>query len=468
MVGIAGHGMRALADVLLGHEWQLSGSDADIARVPAMAAAGVQLFQGHAAENVSEDADEIIYSDAVAAENPELRRARELGIPTVSYFAKLGQLGSGRRVIAIAGTHAKSTVTAMAAHAMVNAGRDPTIVLGATPLGASSGGRAGGSDVMLVEACEYRRNFLHLAPSCAAILGIELDHFDCYKSLDDLREAFHQFAASLPGDGLLVARYECPTTQRIATSLSCRIETFGLSPDADWTLRISDGTDKNVYPPVDVTDKNIRPPASATDKNVYPLVDIVYRGKPFCRVQLRVPGEHNLLNALAAAALAHAEGLTPDEIATGLSDFPGLHRRLEDRGTWQGATWIDDYAHHPTEIVAALAAVRGMFPTARIWCVFQPHQASRTRHLLDDFAESVRAADRVLIADIFRAREGAYKSGDVTAAHLADRARATGVEVLPGHTRDAIRATLKAELSPGDILVTLGAGDVDAIVRDGN
>jgi UDP-N-acetylmuramate--alanine ligase len=229
-------------------------------------------------------------------------------------------------------------------------------------------------------------------------------------------------------------------------------------------LRTDDATDKNVYPPdalrvADGTGKNVYPPVNG----VYHSVSIVYRGEPFCRVQLRVAGAHNVLNAVAAAAIARAEGLTPDEIAAGLSNFPGLHRRLERRGTWRGATWIDDYAHHPTEIIAALTAVRAMFPGARVWCVFQPHQASRTRHLLNEFAQSLRAADRVLVADVFRAREGTPEPGEVTAADLAARARSVGVDVSAGHTREAILATLAANLSLGDVLLTLGAGDVDGL-----
>ena len=186
-------------------------------------------------------------------------------------------------------------------------------------------------------------------------------------------------------------------------------------------------------------------------------------GRPLCEVRLPVPGEHNVLNALAAAALAYENGVTGDQISAGLGSFPGLHRRLELLGTWRGATLFDDYAHHPTEVAAALAAVRQMFPHSRVWCIFQPHQASRTRRLFNELAASLQNADKVWVAEIFRAREGDPQPGEVTAADLARRAAALGVEVLPGHTAEEIIRGLETQLAPGDVLVTLGAGDVEKL-----
>ena len=291
---------------------------------------------------------------------------------------------------------------------------------------------------MLVEACEYRANFLHLRPSQAAILGIEPDHFDCYDSLEQLEDAFRRFASLLPGDGFLLARHDCPSTRRVTAGLRCRVESFGFSADADWSAWITP-----------------RPMDGGRFR-----FEIRRFGRRLCDVRLPVPGEHNVLNALAAAALAYENGLSADQISAGLGSFRGLHRRLEMLGTWRGATLIDDYAHHPTEVTAALTAVRQMFPRARVWCVFQPHQASRTARLLDELAASLQDADRVLVAEIFRAREGDPQPGEVTAADLARRAAGLGVEVLPGHADDEILETLETQLAPGDVLVTLGAGDV--------
>jgi UDP-N-acetylmuramate--alanine ligase len=459
LVGVAGNGMRSLADVLLDWGWSISGSDLNVASPhishqpgkpvnsatppcrPAQAPAdrGIRLFAGHAADNLPPDAEVVIFSDAVSADNPERRRAAELGIPTLSYFEMLGRIGVGRHTVAVAGTHGKSTTAAMTAHLLIQAGRDPTVVFGATPLGATSGGRAGSDTTMVVEACEYRANFLHLHSKQAAILGVEPDHFDCYDSLDQLENAFRTFAESIPGDGLLIARHDCESTCRVTAGLTCRVESFGLSVNADWSAHLRN--------------ENLQ---SAT----LPQFEIYHFGRKLCDVQLPTPGEHNVLNALAAAALAYENGVLPDQISAGLARFPGLHRRLELLGTWRDATLVDDYAHHPTEVTAALAAVRLMFPLARVWCVFQPHQACRTARLLDELAASLHNADKVMVADIFRAREGDPQPGEVTAADLARRTAELGVDVLPGHSDKEITETLETQLAPGDVLVTLGAGDV--------
>jgi UDP-N-acetylmuramate--alanine ligase len=431
--------MRALADVLAGHGWQLSGSDCNAAAVRDLAAKKMRLFEGHAAAHLPCETELVIYSDAIPADNPELRRAVERGLPVVSYFQMLGWLTAGCHTVAIAGTHGKSTTTAMAAQVMIDAGRDPTVFCGATPFGASSGGRTGDNGLVLVEACEYRANFLNLRPQHAAILGIEPDHFDCYDSLEQIEHAFRQFAQLVPEGGLLLVRYDCDSTRRATAGLRCRIESFGCSPEADWSAhRLTEEQGRFSY-------------------------EIHHRGQPFCEVRLRMPGRHNVLNSLAAAALAWQNRATAEQIAAGLGGFAGLHRRLEVLGTWQGVTLVDDYAHHPTEVATALDAVRGMFPHHRVWCVFQPHQVSRTARLLDELAVSLQNADRVLVAEIFRAREGSPRPGEVTAADLARKAAALGVAVLPGHTRGEIVRTLETHLAPGDVLVTLGAGDVAAL-----
>ncbi len=439
LVGVAGSGMRALADVLMGRGWQLSGSDSNAAAIRELAAKNMRVFEGHAAAHLPRETELVIYSDAVPAENPELRQAVERGLPTLSYFQMLGRLTAGCHTVAIAGTHGKSTTTAMTAQVLVEAGRDPTVFCGATPFGASSGGRAGHGGLVLVEACEYRANFLHLRPHHAAILGIEPDHFDCYNSLEQIEFAFRQFAESVPQRGLLLVRHECASTRRATAGLRCRIESFGCSPEADWSAR-----------------------RLAEERGCFSY-EIHHRGQRFCEVRLRMPGRHNVLNSLAAAALAWQNRTPAEQIAAGLGRFAGLHRRLEVLGVWQGVTLIDDYAHHPTEVANTLDAVRRMFPRHRVWCVFQPHQVSRTARLLDELAASLQNADRVLVAEIFRAREGSPRPGEVTAADLARKTAAMGVEVLPGHTAAEIVRTLKTKLAPGDVLVTLGAGDVTAL-----
>jgi UDP-N-acetylmuramate--alanine ligase len=439
LVGVGGCGMRALADVLAGHGWQLSGSDCNAAAVRELTAERMRLFEDHAVAHLPRETELVIYSDAIPPENPELRQAVQRGLPMLSYFQMLGRLTAGRHTVAIAGTHGKSTTTAMTARVLIEAGRDPTVFCGATPYGDSSGGRTGQSGLVLVEACEYRANFLNLRPQQAAILGIEPDHFDCYDSLEQIENAFRRFAASAPPEGLLLVRHDCASTRRATAGLRCRIESFGCSPEADWSAhRLTEERGRFSY-------------------------EIYYLGKPFCHVRLQMPGRHNVLNSLAAAALAWQNLATAEQIAAGLGSFVGLHRRLEVLGTWQGVTLIDDYAHHPTEVASALDAVRRMFPRRRVWCVFQPHQVSRTARLLDELAASLQNADRVLVAEIFRAREKSPQPGEVTAADLARRTEDLGVPVLPGHSAAEIVRTLETHLAPGDVLVTLGAGDVTAL-----
>jgi UDP-N-acetylmuramate--alanine ligase len=427
--------MRALAEVLVGWGWQVSGSDPNVADVQSLAGLGVRLFKDQATHPLSPDIKLVIRSDAVPMENPELRRATELGIPTISYFEMLGRIGANRDTIAIAGTHGKSTTTAMAAHILVEAGQDPTVFCGATPFGKISGGRAGHGALMLVEACEYHANFLNLQPRDAAILGIEPDHFDYYDSLNQIEDAFRHFAALLPADGLLLARHDCASTRRMTASLPCRVESFGTCPEADWAAQ------------------ELEAHAGCF------RFEIQHHGQPIGAVQLQMPGRHNVLNALAAAALAWTRGVPGEQIAAGISSFAGLHRRLELLETWRGVAMVDDYAHHPTEVAAALEAVRAMFPHRRLWCVFQPHQASRTARLLHEFASSLQNADIVMVAEICRARENDCPLGGVTAADLARETARLGVEVLSGHGAEKIRATLQTRLAPGDVLVTLGAGD---------
>jgi UDP-N-acetylmuramate--alanine ligase len=440
LVGAAGSGMRALADVLAAWGWRLTGSDLRLTSSEAFGGKAARWFKEHAAEHVTPETELVVYSDAVPPANPELRRAAQLGIPTLSYFQMLGQLSEDRHTVAVAGTHGKSTTTAMAAHILVAAGRDPTVFCGAAPLGATSGGRAGSyGSLLLIEACEYRANFLHLRPRHAAILNIEPDHFDCYDSLDEIERAFRQFAASVPADGLLLVRHDCASTRRATAGLPCRVESFGLCPEADWSAqRLTDRAGRFGF-------------------------EIHYLARPFCEVRLQTPGRHNVLNALAAAALCWANGATAAQITAGLDGFAGLHRRLELLGAWRGVALVDDYAHHPTEVAAALETVRSLFPHRRVWCVFQPHQVSRTARLLDDLAVSLQNADRVLVTEVFRAREGSPRPGEVTAADLARRTAALGGEVLPIHTAKEIVAALEAHLAPGDVLVTLGAGDVSRL-----
>lgn len=436
LVGISGAGMRSLAEVLSQLGWKLTGSDLCPALDNRWRAAGVEVALGHAADNLPADADALIHSLAVSDDNVELQRAAERSIPCVSYPQMLAKQMSSRFGLAVAGTHGKTTTTAMAAKILVHACLDPTVVIGGTPVGESSGGRLGQSKLMLVEACEYRRSFVNLRPKLAVLLGMELDHFDCYSSLVELKQAFSEFISRMPRSGLVLASAECRNTQSVVRDVACRVATFGFQAQAEWravNLKMQRGRYR---------------------------FSIVHNERPVAEVTLRVPGKHNVLNALAAAALASEVGARPNEIADALCDFRGVERRLESLGTHGGVVLLDDYAHHPTEITATLATVRQMYPGRKVWCVFQPHQVSRTRHLMDEFAASLQDADRVAVAEIFRAREPADVPADVTAADLLAKVAASGVEVVPEHDLGDISGRLAAELTAGDVLITLGAGDI--------
>lgn len=423
--------MRSLAGVLDSAGWRVTGSDSNSSLTSPW----------HATSDLAAGADVVVHSPAVPLDNPELVAARRQNLPIVSYPAMLGRLMADHFGVAVAGTHGKSTTTAMAAEILLADGLDPTVVFGASPLGGSSGGRFGRGDIVLAEACEYRDSFLHLRPRVAAILGIEPDHFDYFRSARQLDASFERFARQVPADGIVLVSDQCNRARRIMMNLDCRRESFGFSETADWQARV-----------VDVDCGRHR-------------FEIWHRGQRMCEAALQVPGLHQVSNALAAAAVARHCGASADAICSGLASFRGLQRRLESLGEAGGVAIVDDYAHHPTEIAASLAAVRMAYPGRRVWCVFQPHQVSRTAHLLDDLAASLHNADTVLVADIFRAREGSPQPGEVTAADLARRARARGAAVLDVHSTQAIVACVQEGLRPGDVLVTMGAGDIGKIVH---
>ena len=436
LVGIAGCGMQSLARVLLDCGCRVTGSDVSPAGAAWLREAGASVAHDHAADNLPHDAEVVVYSDAVPEDVPERRLAARLGLPQLSYPEMLGAMMQERHGLAVAGTHGKSTTTAMTSAILREAGLDPTVVVGAAPLGEDTGGRAGRGDVMLVEACEFRRNFLHLSPRSAAILNIEADHFDCYTDLFDVESAFREFADTMPAKGYLAINADHASTRRLAHDLPCRSEAFGLSAGADWRAVA------------------VHPQAG------HYAFRIERYARELCEVQLAVPGSHQIHNALAAAALAWSAGARAEAIERGLASFRGLRRRLETVDTRGGVTLIDDYAHHPSEVTAALAAVRELCPNRKLWCIFQPHQALRTARLLDELAASLHNADVVAVAEIYRAREERDAAACISAADVAARIVAGGRDVLPWHRPADIIEHTSAFVRSGDVVVTLGAGDI--------
>jgi UDP-N-acetylmuramate--alanine ligase len=443
LVGVCGSGMKALAELLTGMGCRVSGSDMQLptGTLAAMQRRGLRIHRGHSDRFLSPDVDVLIYSPAIPPANPERQQARRLQVPQMSYSEMLGRLMQNRTGVSIAGTHGKSTTTAMTASILTDSGLAPSVVVGAEVCGRGASGWAGEGSLFVVESCEYQRSFLNLSPRYAAILGIEPDHFDCYPTFEETTGAFRDFAARVDKDGVLLIRGDCTAAAAVAQAASCEVMTFSLDQTADWWAA------------------DLRTTALGTRFRVF------HQGRFIGEVSLQVPGKHNVQNALAAAALCHSIGVSARDICDGLAEFRGVKRRYEYVGSWRGVTLIDDYAHHPTAVRATLETARRESGRRRIWCAFQPHQSSRTAALMDEFAASFSPADEVLIAPTFAAREAATDGPEPTAIELAERIGTTT------HSRycpslDRIVATLEDETRPGDVLVTMGAGDIDRVQHE--
>jgi UDP-N-acetylmuramate--alanine ligase len=441
LVGVCGSGMKALAELLSTMGWSVTGSDINASEETAAALAnrGLRIHSGHQSCFVDQETDVLVYSPAVGPENSERQEAARLGIPQLSYSQMLGVLMRGRSGVGIAGTHGKSTTTAMTGYILTAAELAPTVVIGAEVCGIRMSGWKGEGQHFVVESCEFQQSFLDLSLRHAAILGIEPDHFDCYPHFDELIAAFAAFTQKLPADGSLLIPAGCEASKAACVATVAAVETFGVEVAADWQAC------------------DLRPTGDGTRFRIF------HKGEFFAGISLRIPGKHNVCNALAASALAHRAGAGPAAVREGLLEFPGIRRRFEPVGSWRGVTLIDDYAHHPTAVSATLATARERFPNRRLRCVFQPHQVSRTRALFDDFAKSLVAADRVLLVPVFAAREKLHDEPLQISRELASRVVALGGPAHAVESLDRALATLEDELQPGDVLITMGAGDIGKV-----
>lgn len=430
--------MSALATVLAVQGWRLSASDGELRTAVVLPGTGLRVAPGHSPRYLPADTDVLIYSAAVGPDNNERRRAMRLGIPTVSYAQMLGHLMRQRTGLAVAGTHGKSTTTAMAAAMLIRAGLDPTVVIGAAPVGWHSGGRPGAGRHMLAEACEYLGNFLNLAPHAAVLLNLEMDHGDYFRSLEHLESTFADFVRRVSADGFVAIHSGSLRLQQVGKEAQGRIVTFGTEPTDQWRV------------------------VQIENRNGYYRFDVWKSKRRFASVRLSVPGRHQVLNALGAIALVGELGVAADVIQIALEEFRGVARRAEVIHTAAGPIIFDDYAHHPSAVAASLQTAGELFPGRRVWCIFEPHQASRLQLLLDDFARTLQNADRVLVTDIYRARESIY-AGGASAAELVDRIRSQGGEAQYIARFEHLLSILEAEVLPADVIVTLGAGEVGKI-----
>ena len=443
LIGIGGSGMRALAKTLLDCGAVVSGSEmGGGAIVDRLTEAGAEIHIGQKAENIPEDCLLVVHSAAIHEQNPELVGARDRGLEVLKYSQMLGRLMARKVGIALAGTHGKSTTTGMVAWALRDAGADPSFIIGASveQVGGPSGVGAGRHFV--AEACEFDRSFLNLSPYYAAILNIEEDHLDCYRDLSAIVEAFRAFAARVSPEGVLVANGDDRNVARATSSSACEVETFGLSERCKWR-----GVDLSL------------------DRGRVTM-DILYGGKRFGRLAMPLPGRHNACNALAATALLHHAGLGGEQIVSALGRFAGVRRRMTYKGSGRGVDVVDDYAHHPTEIQATLRAIRDYYRPQRLWCLFQPHQHSRTRFLLKDFARSFGSADEVILPDIYFVRDSDREKDYISSEDLVAQIRFNGGSARYLKTFDEIARFLRGELAEGDLVVTMGAGNIWEVADD--
>ena len=437
LIGIGGCGMSGITVLLLDLGAKVTGSDREVfPGLGDLVQRGARVSVGHDESFLDRTLDLVVHSAAIPETNPELAAARQRGLAVMTYAEALGAIMARREGVAIAGTHGKSTTTAMCAHVFREAGLNPSFVVGAESpqLGGNGGGDKGRH--FIVESCEFNRSFLRFKPRTAAVLNIEPDHVDCYSSIEETVEAFGRFCANVHPEGLLVCNAEERWAMEAARSARARVRTFGFEEDADWRA-VNLGSDLGRF-----------------------SFDVLYRGALHLSARLSIPGRHNVSNALAVIALAHEAGAAPRRVADALASYSGISRRMSLRGTGRGVTILDDYAHHPTEVRVTIEAARDRYAPKRTWVIFQPHQYSRTRHFIQEFACSFGLADEVLVPDIYHAREARGDYGRTGSEELVSRIHKNGGRARYFGSLDEVAAHVEANVTEGDLVLTMGAGDV--------
>jgi len=436
-VGIGGIGMSGIAEVLLAHGFKVSGSDlAANETTRRLAGLGAELHVGHAAEHVK-SADVVVFSSAVKPDNPELIAAREAQIPVVPRAEMLAELMRLQDGIAIAGTHGKTTTTSLIATVLRAAALDPTVIIGGKLNGLGSNAARGRGEFLVAEADESDGSFLHLSPVISVITNIDPEHLDHYKSLAALKAAFVDFGNKVPFYGLVVACLDHPEVQNILPRIEKRTVTYGLSTQADYSA------------------KHVQAAGLST------RFELVIRGQSQGEVSLRMPGQHNVQNALSVIAVADELGVDRAITRDALASFGGVQRRFTVRGEQQGVTVVDDYGHHPAEVRAVLTAAQQAFGR-RVVVLFQPHRYTRTQLLFDDLASAFNAADVLFLTEVYAAGELPIAGAD--SAHLAVALRERGhrdVTFVPA--QDALVRAVLPRLQQGDVVITLGAGSITQV-----
>ncbi len=438
-VGVGGIGMSGLAEILRNLDFEVSGSDLrEGENTRALKGLGVKIFVGHSAKNLTE-ADVVVYSSAISESNPEIVSAHERGIPVISRAEMLAELMRVKYGVAIAGSHGKTTTTSLVATVLRAAGLDPTVVVGGRMASFGSNAKLGTGDLLVAEADESDGSFLRLTPTIAVVTNIDPEHLDHYGTHENLKKAFLQFIEKVPFYGLAVLCLDHPDVQQLLPQVRRRHVTYGLSQQADYSAR------------------QIRYEGTITRFCAY------RHGVSLGEFSVSMPGQHNVQNTLAAIAVADELEVPFDVLRQALESFHGVARRFSVVGQPGGVALVDDYGHHPVEIRATLSAARRAYP-GKVKVAFQPHRYTRTAHLFDDFARAFNDADEVLLCDVYAAGESPIAGAD--SSNLSEAIRKHGhhnVHYVPD--REALATQLAAGARSGDVILSLGAGDINKILR---
>ena len=442
-IGIGGISMSALAEILLEKGITVTGSDSKENELTIrLANSGASILYGQRAENITPDIDLVVYTAAIHPDNPELKAAENAGIPTMVRADFLGLIMKEyKNAINVAGTHGKTTTTSMISHILLAGNCDPTILVGGMLPSIGGNLRIGHSENFINESCEYTNSFLSFFPTTAVILNVKEDHLDFFKDIDDIRHSFKEFARLVPENGYVIISSDIEQVDYFTGDLACHIITFGSDPE------------KSNYSATDIT---------YNDKGCCHYT-LLKDNQPVTDIELAVPGLHNVYNSLAAIAVGQNMNLSLDIIKSGLLSYTGTDRRFQYKGKVNGITIVDDYAHHPDEITATLKTAQN-YPHKDIWCVFQPHTYSRTKVLFDQFAEALSAADHVVLADIYAARE--TDNLGVSSELLAKKLISMGVDAYYLPDFPSIEQFLLKNCLHDDLLITMGAGNVVNIGED--
>ena len=441
-IGIGGISMSGLAEILLKEGFTISGSDnKESALTDHLSKLGANIFYGQKASNIIPGIDVVVYTAAIHEDNEEFQAAVQQGLPMLRRAELLGQLMTNYDVpIAVSGTHGKTTTTSMLSHILLAGEMDPTISVGGILKAIGGNIRVGDSGLFVTEACEYTNSFLHFFPKIGIILNIDEDHLDFFKDLADIRNSFRKFAELLPEDGTLIINGNIPDLGEIIDGLKCRVLVYGNDNSMDYSA-------------TNISHNNLGEAS----------FDLVKSGTFVDRISLSVNGDHNVSNALASIVAADLLDIPVETMKKGLKEFHGTNRRFEHKGDINGITIIDDYAHHPTEINASLTAAKN-YPHREIWCIFQPHTYTRTKALFPEFVEALSHTDHIILADIYAARE--TDTLGISSKDIADALIENGRDAYYFPSFKEIEDFCMEKCQKGDLLITMGAGDVVNIGED--